>query len=269
MAEDALSGSEPPLLDTGHPHSARVMNYWLGGKDNYPADRVMGDEVIAHSPEIVEAARADRAFLVRVGTHLVREAGIRQFLDLGTGLPTASNTHEVVQAAAPECRVVYVDNDPMVLAHARALLVSTPEGGTTYVDSDLRDVDTVLRQAAGLLDFTQPIALTILGTMLHIEDADAYPTVRRYTDALPSGSYLVLGDSTNTSDNIVASAERWNASSPTPVHLRSPEQLGRFFDGLEIEEPGIVPVPLWRPEPYEVGAANADIDAYCGLGRKP
>lgn len=268
MTEDSASGHESPTFDTSIPHSARVMNYWLGGKDNYAADRAMGDEVIRHFPEIVDAARADRAFLIRVVTHLVTDVGIRQFLDLGTGLPTANNTHEVAQAAAPECRIVYVDHDPLVLTHARALLVSAPEGATTYVDSDLRDVDTVLEQAAELLDFSQPVALTILGTMLHIDD-EAYATVRRYLDALPSGSYLVLGDSTNTSDNVIESARRWNENADVPVYLRSPEQLTRFFDGLEIQEPGIVSVPQWRPEPPEVGAAQVDIDAYCGLGRKP
>ncbi|MGH3928573.1 MAG: SAM-dependent methyltransferase, partial [Pseudonocardiaceae bacterium] len=150
-------------IDTNAPHSARIWNYWLGGKDNYPIDREVGDQILEILPEVAHLARASRAFLIRAVTYLVQEAGIRQFLDIGTGLPTANNTHEVAQAIAPECRIVYVDYDPLVLAHARALLVGAPEGATDYIDSDLREPDKFLKAATRTLDFSRPIALTLMG----------------------------------------------------------------------------------------------------------
>lgn len=259
---------EEPPFDVSVPHSARVTNYWLGGKDWYPADRAMAEQVMESFPEIVACARADRAFLIRVVTHLAR-SGVRQFLDLGTGLPTAGNTHEIAQSVAPDSRIVYVDNDPLVLVHARALLTGTPEGATAYVDSDIRDTAAVLGQAAATLDLDRPVAVTILGTLLHIDDDDeARALVRGYMDALASGSYLALADNTDTSEGIIEAARRWNAQADVPVRLRSPEQLARFFDGLELQEPGVVPVPEWRPDPVEVGTPQ-NVDAYCGLARKP
>src|SRR6266851_2836110 len=176
-----------PKIDTTVPHSARIWNYWLGGKDNYPVDREAGEQTMAVLPEIVDIARASRQFLVRVVRYLAADAGIRQFLDIGTGLPTVNNTHQVAQQVAPESRVVYVDNDPLVLVHARALLTSSPEGATDYIEADARDVDTILAEAARTLDFTQPIALTMLGVVIFInDDAEAYSIVRRFVDAAPS-----------------------------------------------------------------------------------
>ena len=187
-------------IDTTVPHSARIWNYWLGGKDNYEVDRMAGDQFSAIYPGIVDIARADRAFLGRVIRYVAGEAGVRQFLDVGTGLPTAANTHQVAQDVAPESRIVYVDNDPLVLAHARALLTSSPEGSTSYVDADMHDADKVLREAAQWLDLTQPVALTFMGVLGHIVDHDeARLIVARLLDGLPSGSYLSINDSVNTS----------------------------------------------------------------------
>ena len=187
-------------IDTTVPHSARIWNYWLGGKDNYEVDRMAGDQFSAIYPGIVDIARADRAFLGRVIRYVAGEAGVRQFLDVGTGLPTAANTHQVAQDVAPESRIVYVDNDPLVLAHARALLTSSPEGSTSYVDADMHDADKVLREAAQWLDLTKPVALTFMGVLGHIVDHDeARSIVAGLLDGLPSGSYLSINDSVNTS----------------------------------------------------------------------
>ncbi|GAB3466367.1 SAM-dependent methyltransferase [Streptomonospora sediminis] len=262
-------GQAPAGIDTSVAHSARVWNYWLGGKDNYAADREVGDYVLAAYPEIVSAARADRGFLIRAVTHLARNEGMRQFLDIGTGLPTHHNTHEVAQAAAPESRIVYVDNDPLVLAHARALLVGSPEGATDYIDADLRDPETVLERAAGLLDFSRPIALTVLGTMGHIADTgEAYSLVSRYLAALPSGSFLALCDGSRTSPEMIEAADRWNETAGLPYHLRTPEQISGFFTGMDLLDPGVVSATRWRPEESEVGIAR-DADQYCGVARKP
>ncbi|MFL1427322.1 MULTISPECIES: SAM-dependent methyltransferase [unclassified Nocardiopsis] len=258
-----------PPIDTTTAHSARVWNYWLGGKDNYPVDREVGDYVLAAYPEMVEAARADRGFLVRAVTHLAREEGIRQFLDVGTGLPTHNNTHEVARRVDPDTTVVYVDNDPMVLAHARALLTGDDAGGVHYIDADLREPDKVLAAARDHLDFTRPIGLTILGTMGHTEDtAAAYALTRAYVDALPPGSFFALCDGTDTSEPMVEAARRWNETAALPYHLRTPEQIAGFFDGLDLVEPGVVSASLWRPNGAEVGDP-AHVDQYCGLARKP
>lgn len=262
------SPHEPPPFDTTTPHSARAMNYWLGGKDWYPADRAMGEQVMDAFPEIVTSARACRAFLIRTVTHLARDAGLRQFLDLGTGLPTANNTHEIAQAAAPESKVVYVDNDPMVLAHARALLTSAPEGVTDYIDADIRDTGRVLEGAAQILDFTRPIAVTTMGVLLHLSDEEAYAAVDQYVDALPPGSYLAVCDNTNTSPGIIEAARRWNESVPVKVNLRSPEGIAQFFHGLELQEPGVVPATEWRPDPIDIGTHQQDVDLYGGVARK-
>lgn len=259
------------MIDTTVPHSARVWNYWLGGKDHYPADREAGEQVRALLPGIVDIARADRAFLVRVVRYLAGGVGIRQFLDIGTGLPTANNTHEVAQHIAPECRVVYVDNDPLVLTHSRALLASTPEGAVEYIDADLRDPGTILRAAARTLDLTQPTALMLLGIINHVMDTDeARRIVNRLLDALPSGSYLVLAHPTADIDGAAMNeAMRWmNERGGTPVTARSHEEITRFFDGLELLEPGVVSLPLWRPDSVEVGAP-AEVSEFCGVARKP
>ena len=262
-------GQQPPTIDTSVPHSARVWNYWLGGKDYFPVDAAVGEQYREAFPAIVENARASRAFLARAVRYLAGEAGIRQFLDIGTGLPTANNTHEVAQAVAPECRIVYVDNDPIVLTHARALLTSSPEGATAYIDADLRDPDKILQEAAQTLDFTQPIAIMLMGILGHIADDDeARSIVKRLLAGVSSGSYLTMNDGTDTSEQVVEAARIWNESANPTYHLRSPEQIARFFDGLELVEPGIVSPPRWRPEPSPSGLP-AGVDSFCGVGRKP
>ncbi|MFL1430680.1 MULTISPECIES: SAM-dependent methyltransferase [unclassified Nocardiopsis] len=264
----AGSDDRPPAIDTTRTHSARIWNYWMGGKDHYPIDRIAGDAVAAGFPEIVDLARTSRKFLIRVVTHLTQEAGIRQFLDIGTGMPTANNTHEVAQAIAPESRVVYVDNDPLVLAHARALLVGTPEGATDYIDADLRDPDTILERAAKTLDFDQPVALMLMGILGHIPEDDVQPIVRRLLDALPSGSYLASYDGANTSEAYNKAIEVGNEQGDVPYLLRSPEFIAARFEGLELLEPGVVPCPRWRPAPLEAHTKRG-LDQYGGVGRKP
>jgi hypothetical protein len=190
---------------------------------------------------------------------------VRQFLDIGTGLPTVNNTHEVAQSVAPESRIVYVDNDPLVLAHARALLTSRPEGVTSYIDADMHDMDLVLREAARTLDFSQPVAILFMGVLGHIEeDAVAQGMVGKALDAVPSGSYLALYDSAPVSPEVVEAARIWNESAALPYHLRSTDRLAQFFQGLELVEPGLVPVTQWRPD-----AEASEIEQYGGVGRKP
>ena len=257
-------------IDSTVPHSARIWNYWLGGKDNYAVDQMAGEQTIAVLPEIVDIARASRAFLARAVRYLAADAGIRQFLDIGTGLPTADNTHEVAQRVAPESRVVYVDNDPLVLTHARALLTGSPEGATDYIDADARDVDTILHGAAETLDFTRPVAITMLGILPFIGDDDAArQTVRQLMAAVPPGSYLAITHSTSevSGERVIEAVRQWNQVAPTPYTLRSPEQVAGFFEGLDLVEPGLVPCPRWRPDPDDAEGAR-DMDEYCGLGRK-
>jgi S-adenosyl methyltransferase len=250
-------------FDATKPRSARVWNYWLGGKDNFPADRKFGDDIFEVYPEIIDKARACRAFLVRVVRYLVMEANIRQFLDIGTGLPIMNNTHEVAQRLARDARIVYVDNDPMVLVHARALLVSTQEGATDYVDADARVPGQILAAAAATLDFTRPIALLLLGIMGNIADTDeAYSIVRHLMKALPPGSYLVISDGTITDENVRALI---HGPAGYGYQNRTPEQIAHFFDGLELVEPGVISTPLWRPDP---GEAPLALDEFCGVGRK-
>ncbi|MDT0328900.1 SAM-dependent methyltransferase [Nocardiopsis lambiniae] len=271
MTDDrpAPAGSDrSPQIDTTRTHSARIWNYWMGGKDHYPIDRLAGDAVAEGFPEIVDLARTSREFLIRVVTHLTRDVGIRQFLDIGTGMPTANNTHEVAQSIAPESRVVYVDNDPLVLAHARALLVGSPEGATDYIDADLRDPDTILERAAETLDFDRPIALMLMGILGHIPEDEVQPIVRRLLDALPSGSHLASYDGADTSEAYNAAIEVGNKQGDVPYLLRSPEFIAARFEGLELLEPGVVPCPLWRPAPIEVGTRRG-LDQYGGVARKP
>jgi hypothetical protein len=264
--------SAVPLLDTTVSHSARVWNYWLGGKDNYQVDRVTGDRVAEIYPDIVLLARAARGFLARTVGYLAGEAGIRQFLDIGTGLPTASNTHEIAQSIAPESRVVYVDNDPVVLLHARALLHSSPQGTTDYLEADLRDTGTIVRGASRTLDFARPVAITLIAILHHIGDYDeARSIVTRLMDAVPSGSYLAIAHSTNviygaTSDEAVG---QWNKFGKPPVTLRSPEEISRFFDGLELLPPGVVSTTRWRPGRADIGSEAREVDQFCAVGRKP
>jgi O-methyltransferase involved in polyketide biosynthesis len=263
--------SEPPPIDTTVPHSARFWNYLLGGKDNYAVDREAAKQVLVHMPELADGARADRGFLARAVTHLVGEAGIRQFLDIGTGLPTANNTHEVAQRLAPEARIVYVDNDPIVMAHAKALLVGTPEGVTDYIHADLRNPEEILQAATRTLDFTRPIALMLLGVLnFVVDDDEAHAVVARLVAALPSGSYLAISHPTPEvdPDRIRAGVEMWNAGGGAQMCIRSRTELLRFFDGLELLEPGVVSDSLWRPEPSQVGAVKP-VYHFGGVARKP
>ena len=239
--------------DPAVPNSARIWNYWLGGKDFYEIDRMAGDQFSAIYPQIVDIARADREFLGRVVTFLAGEAGLRQFLDVGAGLPTADNTHEVAQRVAPVSRVVYVDSDPLVLAHGRSLLTSTPEGAASYVDADLGDPGKVLSEAAKWLDLTQPVALTLMGVLGHVTDyAEARSIVTGLLDGLPTGSYLAINDSINTSEALEEALRQYEASGALPYRTRSLEQFTGFFDGLELVEPGVVLVADWRPGPDSV-----------------
>jgi hypothetical protein len=249
------------------PHSARIWNYWLGGKDNYTVDRQVGDQYREIFPCIVDVARTSRAFLTRAVQYLAGEAGIRQFLDIGTGLPTVDNTHEVAQRVAPDSRIVYVDNDPLVLAHARDLLISKPEGACDYLDADLQDPAAILNAAADMLDFAQPVALMLMGIMGHFTDEDAYPIVSRLLAGLPSGSYCALYDGASVNEAFNEAQKGYNESGAVPYYLRSPEQFARFFDGLELVAPGVVPVPHWRPDP-DSSWQTAQIYSYCGVGRK-
>ncbi len=241
---------EQPTFDTSVAHVARVYDYWLGGKDNFAADRAAGDHAIAAYPDIVFSVRANRAFLARAVHYLAAEVGIRQFLDIGTGIPSANNTHEVAQAVAREARVVYVDNDPIVLAHARALLTSGPAGQTSYIEADLRDTGKILAAAAETLDFSRPVAIMLMAILQHIDEADdPYRIVATLLDAVPAGSYLALS---HPAADIAATemgqmAERLNQMMAEKVTFRTQEQVARFFTGLDLVEPGMVPVPSWRP----------------------
>ena len=273
MTDTPSSGqqTEPPEIDASVPNSARIWNYWLGGKDHYPVDRRAGDAYRAIYPEIVDVARASRQFLGRAVRYLAGEAQVRQFLDIGTGLPTFNNTHDVAQRVAPDTRVVYIDNDPVVLAHARALLTST-RAVTAYVDADLRDPDRVVAAAARTLDFTRPIGLMLLGILGHIDDDDeARSIVRRLLGALPAGSYLTICDGTNDLFEAGVEAQRrYNESGAMPYRLRSAQQIADFFEGTELVEPGVVSCPLWRPDPVEVRRGlPAEMDQVAGMGRKP
>ncbi|MFF0445361.1 SAM-dependent methyltransferase [Streptomyces sp. NPDC004609] len=265
MPEPAPGRAE---FDTGAPHSARVWNYWLGGRDNYPADREVGETFRSSFPGIVDLARDSRAFLSRAVSHLAGEVGIRQFLDVGAGLPTADNTHQIAQRVAPGSRIVYVDNDPLVLAHARTLLVGTPEGATHYIDADLNDPAAVVREAWNTLDPAEPVALTLMQVVGHIAPYDrARSIVNRLMAALPSGSHLVLNDSVDTHEGNAEATRLYNESGAAPYHLRSHEQISGFFEGLELLEPGVVPLARWRPAPGT--ATDGEVIARGGVGRKP
>jgi O-methyltransferase involved in polyketide biosynthesis len=256
-------------LDTTRPHSARVWNYFLGGKDNFAADRQLGEQIRAVYPEIVEVARVSRAFLGRAVTFLAADAGIRQFLDIGTGLPTVDNTHQVAQRVSPSARIVYVDNDPLVLAHARALLTSSSQGVCDYVDADVRDPDAIVAAAARTLDLTRPVALTMLGILGNVVDYEqARAIVRRLVDAVPSGSYLVVNDGTNVIQARARDeATQISIDAGVPYIARSPEQIAGFFDGLDLVEPGVVSTPRWRPDPA-TGSLPDEVDVFCGVARK-
>jgi len=269
---DPSAVGEPALkLDSSVPHSARIWNYWLGGKDNFAVDREVGEQIRQINPAIVDIARADRAFLGRAVRHVVGEAGIRQLLDIGTGLPTADNTHEVAQRVAPESKIVYVDNDPLVLVHARALLTSTPEGECDYIAADVHDPETILREASRTLDFGQPVALVMLAIIQFImDDTQADAVVKRLVDAVPSGSYLVISHATNEVNTEVMDAHlaHWNAHGTPKFCYRTRKQITRYNEdnSLELLEPGAVFLPFWRPDP---GDEPVPMDGICAVGRKP
>jgi O-methyltransferase involved in polyketide biosynthesis len=265
------ASGQAPKIDTSVPHSARVWNYFLGGKDNFAVDREAGDQYQALFPGIMDIARADRAFLGRAVRYLAGEAGVRQFLDVGTGLPTLDNTHEVAQRVAPESRIVYVDNDPMVLVHARALLTSSPEGTTDYIEADLRDPDGVLDAAAKTLDLTQPVGVMLLGILHFIADYDEVRAIiDRLLAAVPSGSHLALTHATlelGGQANAEAQAD-WNEKAAVALTPRTRDQLAGFFEHLELLEPGIVTMSRWRPDESMQGLP-AEVAGYCAVGRKP
>jgi hypothetical protein len=259
----------PAPFDTSVAHVARVYNYWLGGKDNFAADRAAGDQAIKAFPNIALSARANRAFLARAVRFLAGEAGIRQFLDIGTGIPSANNTHEVAQSVVPESRVVYVDNDPMVLAHARALLASGPAGATDYIDADLRDPRQILAGAAQLLDFGRPVAVLLMAILQHLGDEDdPYATVATLLDAVPPGSYLALSHPARDIDAAAMAkmADSLNATMAEKVTFRDRPAVARFFDGLELVEPGMVQASKWRPATEAEAASPAAL--WAGVARK-
>jgi hypothetical protein len=258
-----------PAINTTVPHSARIWNYWLGGKDNYAVDRAAGDEYLKVFPGVVQMARASRGFLSRAVRYLAGEAGIRQFLDVGTGLPTVDNTHQIAQRVAPASRIVYVDNDPLVLVHARALLTGSPEGATDYIHADLHQPAQILDAAAKTLDLDQPVALILSGILGHVPDlGEARDIVSRLMAGLPSGSYLSINDGTQVvAGAALAEAQQdYNDTGAVPYQLRTPEEIASFFAGTELIEPGIVSCPRWRPDP---GEEPFDVDAFGGVGRKP
>ncbi|MGW1176574.1 SAM-dependent methyltransferase [Kitasatospora sp. NPDC002543] len=253
-------------------HSARVYDYLLGGKTNFPADREVGDRVLAELPGVRADAAAARAVMHRMVRRLAEVHGVRQFLDVGTGIPTTPNLHEVVQAVDPACRVVYVDNDPIVLAHSRALLTSTPEGRTAYVQGDLREPERFLADpgVAATLDLREPVALTLVNIVHFLSDEVAHPPVRKLLDALPAGSFLALTAATaDLAPERAEVADRRYAEAGISLHFRSRERFERFFAGLELDEPGVVLVDRWHPEPAEAAAAGeGKVGLYGGVGRK-
>ena len=266
--------SAPLPLDTSTAHPARRYDYWLGGKDNFAADRASGDAILAAFPTARLAVVENRAYLRRAVTYLVQDAGIRQFLDIGTGLPSANNTHEVAQASAPESRIVYVDNDPMVLVHARALLTSAPAGATTYIDADLREPQRILDdpKLGEVLDLTKPVALMLIAVLHFVKESEEpYATVAHLLDALPSGSYLVMSHGTNDHMDAAMREAVEAANGPEGDFVaRTKEQVTQFFQGLEMVAPGIVPLAEWRAEAEpEPRPAPVDIAQYAAVGRKP
>ncbi|MEU9169578.1 SAM-dependent methyltransferase [Streptomyces sp. NPDC048420] len=263
-----MTGSDAPRIDTSRPHPARVYDWWLGGKDNYPVDEALARRILEVDGTVLRGARANRRFMTRA-VRTAAEAGIRQFLDIGTGIPTEPNLHQVAQGVAPEAKVVYADNDPIVLRHAQALLHGSAEGSTDYVEADVRDIDTLLARARESLDFTQPIALSLVA-LTHYLDDDAYGLVQRYVDALAPGSCLILSQVTpDLSPEAIAKAAQQFRNSGTPFFPRSLAEFSRFFDGLELLGPGVIPVYGWRPDPEDVAAqAEGIVPVYAGVARK-
>jgi hypothetical protein len=268
--------SLPPSeeIDTTVPVSARIWNYWLGGKDFYPIDKEAGDYFAQLHPGIFDDARASRYFIARVVRYLAGEAGVRQFLDIGTGLPSHENTHEIAQRVAPDSRIVYADNDPLVLAHARSLLASSPAGSTDYIDADLYQPDALLRIAREKLDFGRPVAIMLMGILGHIgdpaehDDRVAQSIVDKLKAALPSGGYLAIYDSADVDLGLNDALHKYNESGAVPYRVRRPDQIVRFFDGLELVDPGVVPIGRWRPDHGLSGQPESPTNLG-GVARKP
>ncbi|MFD7464486.1 SAM-dependent methyltransferase [Streptomyces tendae] len=259
-------------IDTSKPHPARMYDWYLGGKDNYPVDEAMGRQMLTLDPRVPVMARVNRAFMHRA-TRWLAGHGIRQFLDVGTGIPTEPNLHQVAQEIVPDARVVYCDNDPIVLAHAAALLRGTPEGETEYLQADVRDPDAVLEGARKILDFDRPVALSLVALLHFVPDEDgAHDLLRRLLDALPSGSHLVMTHATAdfTPEESRAATEKLRAAGVT-LALRSREEFTRFFTGLDLVEPGIDVPHLWHPELGDPVAGQDDgvIPGYGAVARKP
>jgi hypothetical protein len=274
---DPDDNAEPVDLHTDRPHPARVYDYMLGGKDNFEADRKAAEQALAVNPTGRAGPLENRAFMVRAVRYLAAEAGIRQFLDIGTGIPTSPNVHEVAQSAAPASRIAYADNDPVVLAHARALMNSGPDGRTVYIDGDMRVPDSILNAPAlsEILDLSLPVGLLLIAVLHLIDDAqEAYGYCRRYVAAMPSGSYLVV---THLSDDLaperirnVSQSMRQRGMTLVP---RSKAGIERFFDGLDLVEPGLELAHRWRPDPGTVSGSHpgydADVSIYSAVARKP
>jgi hypothetical protein len=270
LPSETGSIDEAPAFDTSVAHSARVYDYWLGGKDNFAADRVAAEQVIEVRPAIRTDVRANRAFLGRAVRYLAGPAGIRQFLDIGTGLPSADNTHEVAQSVAPDARIVYVDNDPIVLAHARALLTSAAEGVTAYLSADLRDPETILAEAGRTLDLAQPVAVMLVAVLHHIPDSDdPYRIVARLREAVPAGSHLVISHPASDvqTDKVAEVARRYNASVVTGQTRRTVDEVTAFFGDWGILEPGVTQTPMWRPDPHS--PVTGTVPMWAGVARKP
>jgi S-adenosyl methyltransferase len=270
-ADAAEQPSLPAVVDTTRPHQARVYDYWLGGKDNFAVDREAAERALAAYPGLRRGVRAQRAFLANVVDYLVRSQGIRQFLDIGTGIPTANNTHEVAHAVDPDARIVYLDNDPVVLAHARALLTGNRPGTTRYIEADARDTEKVLTEAAALLDFRQPTAILLIGILQLISDQDdPGAIVARLVEAVPPGSWLAIFHPASDilADQIGEVARQVSANAITPTTLRSRLEVLRFFDGLELmDPPGLAQVHRWLPGSLAPDTGD-EIPGYAGLARK-
>jgi hypothetical protein len=270
VTSDDDSPEFPLGFDISVAHPARVYDYWLGGKDHFEPDRIAAQEVIAVRPTIIRDIRANREFLGRVVRFLAGEAGIRQFLDIGTGIPSANNTHEVAQSVAPDCRIVYVDNDPIVLAHARALLTSTPEGACAYLDADLKDTGKILQEAERTLDFSRPVAVLFIGVLHLVSEADEPLRIMgEMLDATVAGSYLALTQPAKdvNADQVAEGARRYNEHVKTPQTRRTYAETLRFFDGMEVVPPGLVQCHRWRPATGAVGLEE-NVSAYGGVARK-
>ncbi|RFU84599.1 SAM-dependent methyltransferase [Streptomyces triticagri] len=274
-----MTGSERPVIDTGKAHSARVYDWFLDGKDNYPVDEELARQILAIEPQAKRSAQHNRWFMRRATRRLARDMGVRQFLDIGTGIPTEPNLHRIAQDVAPESRVVYADNDPIVLAHAAALLRGTAEGVTEYVQADVREPAAILQQAGAVLDFERPVALSVIALMHFVADGDgAFDVIGTLVDALAPGSFLVLSQLTaEFNPEAVNSSVRTYGAGGVTLVPRSREEVGRFFGGLELLEPGIVPVDAWHRSDDEGGsgperegaATGGPVPLYAGVGRKP